>query len=81
MAPKTQVTKEGLIVPVFDGSYNNSKGNNVGRLLAEPKRFANTLLQQMFEPEELESLILVNKESSVAVPIRLAGRLGRTRNR
>jgi len=74
MAPKTQVTKEGLIVPVFDGSYNNSKGNNVGRLLAEPKRFANTLLQQMFEPEELESLILVNIDNKKPEPHHLRPR-------
>ncbi|MGI0493489.1 hypothetical protein ACN4EG_17035 [Alkalinema pantanalense CENA528] len=45
----------GLSIPIFDGSYNNGKG----RYLSEPEIIKNSLLEQIFEPEELQSLLLV----------------------
>ena len=45
----------GLSIPIFDGAHNNGKG----RYLSEPEIIKNSLLEQMFEPEELQSLLLV----------------------
>ena len=45
----------GLSIPIFDGAHNNGKG----RYLSEPEIIKNSLLEQMFEPEELKSLLLV----------------------
>ena len=45
----------GLSIPIFDGAYNSGKG----RYLSEPEIIKNSLLEQMFEPEELQSLLLV----------------------
>ena len=45
----------GLSIPIFDGAHNNGKG----RYLSEPEIIKNSLLEQMFEPEELQSLVLV----------------------
>jgi hypothetical protein len=45
----------GLSIPIFDGAHNNGKG----RYLLEPEIIKNSLLEQMFEPEELQSLLLV----------------------
>ena len=45
----------GLSIPIFDGTHNNGKG----RYLSEPEIIKNSLLEQMFEPEELQSLLLV----------------------
>ncbi|MEP0873860.1 hypothetical protein NDA01_29565 [Trichocoleus desertorum AS-A10] len=45
----------GLSIPIFDGAYNNGKG----RYLSEPEIIKNSLLEQMFKPEELQSLLLV----------------------
>ncbi|WP_353933301.1 hypothetical protein WJM97_23435 (plasmid) [Okeanomitos corallinicola TIOX110] len=49
----------GLSIPIFDGSYNNGKG----RYLSEPEIIKNSLLAQIFEPEELQSLLLVKIDS------------------
>ncbi|BAZ33959.1 hypothetical protein NIES4074_64730 (plasmid) [Cylindrospermum sp. NIES-4074] len=49
----------GLSIPIFDGSYNNGKG----RYLSEPEIIKNSLLEQMFEPEDLQSLLLVKIDS------------------
>ncbi|WP_234301124.1 hypothetical protein [Sphaerospermopsis aphanizomenoides] len=49
----------GLSIPIFDGSYNNGKG----RYLSEPEIIKNSLLAQIFEPEELKSLLLVKIDS------------------
>ena len=45
----------GLSIPIFDGAHNNGKG----RYLSEPEIIKNSLLEQMFEPEELQFLLLV----------------------
>jgi len=45
----------GLSIPIFDRAHNNGKG----RYLSEPEIIKNSLLEQMFEPEELQSLLLV----------------------
>ncbi|MBE9179311.1 hypothetical protein IQ268_12140 [Oculatella sp. LEGE 06141] len=45
----------GLSIPIFDGAHNNGKG----RYLSEPEIIKNSLLEQVFEPEELQSLLLV----------------------
>lgn len=45
----------GLSIPIFDGAHHNGKG----RYLSEPEIIKNSLLEQMFEPEELQSLLLV----------------------
>ena len=45
----------GLSIPIFDGAHNNGKG----RYLSEPEIIKNSLLEQMFEPEEVQSLLLV----------------------
>ena len=45
----------GLSIPIFDGTHNNGKG----RYLSEPEIIKNSLLEQMFKPEELQSLLLV----------------------
>jgi hypothetical protein len=49
----------GLSIPIFDGAYNNGKG----RYLSEPEIIKNSLLAQIFEPEELQSLLLVKIDS------------------
>lgn len=60
MIPTTEVAQNiGLKIKVFDGSYNNGKG----RFLSEPEIIKNSLLELMFEPEELESLVLVKINS------------------
>jgi hypothetical protein len=48
-----------LSVPIFDGSYNNGRG----RYLSEPEIIKNSLLARIFEPEELQSLLLVKIDS------------------
>ena len=60
MIPTTEVAQNiGLKIKVFDGSYNNGKG----RFLSEPEIIKNSLLELMFEPEELESLVMVKINS------------------
>ncbi|MFN6456092.1 MAG: hypothetical protein RM022_028395 [Nostoc sp. EfeVER01] len=49
----------GLSIPIFDGSYNNGKG----KYLSEPEIIKNSLLEQMFEAEDLQSLLLVKIDS------------------
>jgi hypothetical protein len=49
------IAGSGLSIPIFDGAHNNGKG----RYLSEPEIIKNSLLEQMFEPEELQSLLLV----------------------
>ena len=47
--------KRGLSIPIFDGTHNNG----AGRFLSEPEILRNSILELMFEPEELTSLIIV----------------------
>lgn len=69
---KTQVIPGiGLQVPVFDGSYKNGKG----KLLSEPETLRNTILEQMFQPEELESLLLVKVDNKNPDPKHLKPRI------
>ncbi|MCC2691558.1 hypothetical protein [Nodularia sp. LEGE 04288] len=49
----------GLSIPIFDGSYNNGKG----KYLSEPEIVKNSLLEQMFPAEDLQSLLLVKIDS------------------
>ncbi|WP_413176241.1 hypothetical protein [Anabaena azotica] len=53
------IENSGLSIPIFDGAYNNGKG----RYLSEPEIIKNSLLAQIFEPEELQSLLLVKTDS------------------
>ncbi|WP_242039728.1 hypothetical protein [Anabaena sphaerica] len=53
------IENSGLSIPIFDGAYNNGKG----RYLSEPEIIKNSLLAQIFEPEELQSLLLVKIDS------------------
>jgi hypothetical protein len=48
-----------LSVPIFDGSDNNGRG----RYLSEPEIIKNSLLARIFEPEELQPLLLVKIDS------------------
>ena len=60
MIPTTEVVQDiGLKIKVFDGSYKDGKG----KFLSEPGTIKNSLLELMFEPEELESLVLVKIDS------------------
>ena len=71
MAPKTEVVPGvGLKVPIFDGSFKNGKGKH----LPEPETLRNTILEQMFEPEELESLLLVKIDKKNPEPKHLKPR-------
>lgn len=49
------IAGSGLSIPIFDGAHDNGRG----RYLSEPEIIKNSLLEQMFEPEELQSLLLV----------------------
>jgi hypothetical protein len=48
-----------LSVPIFDGSDNNGRG----RYLSKPEIIKNSLLARIFEPEELQPLLLVKIDS------------------
>ncbi|WP_421658904.1 hypothetical protein [Leptothermofonsia sp. ETS-13] len=49
------IESSGLCILMFGGAHNNGKG----RYLSEPAIIKNSLLEQMVEPEELQSLLLV----------------------
>lgn len=53
------IENSALSIPIFDGAYNNGKG----RYISEPEIIKNSLLAQIFEPEELQSLLLVKIDS------------------
>ncbi|MEA5470067.1 hypothetical protein VB714_14400, partial [Spirulina sp. 06S082] len=57
---KTQfVEGEGLKIPVFDMSVGDRGG-----YLSEPETKRNTILELLFEPEELESLVIVKPDKN-----------------
>ncbi|NEO98710.1 MAG: hypothetical protein F6K58_08525 [Symploca sp. SIO2E9] len=55
------VKGEGLKIPVIDMSITDEDGNQ-GRYLAEPEVLRNSMLELLFEPEELESLVIVKPD-------------------
>ena len=64
---KTKITTDmALAIPLVDASYREL--DESGKIIkrgreGEPEILRNSLLQQMFEPEELESLIIVKTDS------------------
>jgi hypothetical protein len=59
---KTRVLTDrngGLSIPVFDGAYNNGEG----RFLSEPEILRNSILELMFDPVELQSLVVVKVDT------------------
>ena len=67
----TTVTEEGLKIPVFDAAYTDAKGRNVGQLYNNPEILRHSILQAMFEPEELTSLMIVKLDKSNPDPRQL----------
>ncbi|MGA9380690.1 MAG: hypothetical protein WBV73_18150 [Phormidium sp.] len=60
----TIATEEGLKIPVFDAAYTDAKGRNVGKFFNNPEILRHSILQAMFEPEELRSLMIVKLDKS-----------------
>lgn len=67
----TTVTEEGLKIPVFDAAYTDAKGRNVGQFYNNPEILRHSILQAMFEPEELQSLMIVKLDKSNPDPRQL----------
>ncbi|CBN53590.1 hypothetical protein [Kamptonema sp. PCC 6506] len=67
----TIATQEGLKIPVFDAAYTDAKGRNVGKFFNNPEILRHSILQAMFQPEELNSLIIVKLDKSNPDPHQL----------
>lgn len=67
----TIATEEGLKIPVFDAAYTDAKGRNVGKLFNNPEILRHSILEAMFKPEELESLMIVKLDKSNPDPRQL----------
>jgi hypothetical protein len=67
----TIATEEGLKIPVFDAAYTDAKGRNVGKFFNNPEILRHSILQAMFQPEELNSLIIVKLDKSNPDPRQL----------
>lgn len=59
-----EVSPEGIKVPVYNGSNENGQG----KLLEQPEIMRGTILEAMFAPDELESLVLVKLEKKSPAP-------------
>ena len=60
----TIVTEEGLKIPVFDAAYTDTKGQNVGKIFNNLEILRHSILQAIFDPEELKSLTIVKLDKS-----------------
>ncbi|MFE1745601.1 hypothetical protein [Coleofasciculus sp. H7-2] len=67
----TIATEEGLKIPVFDAAYTDAKGRNVGKFFNNPEILRHSILQAIFEPEELQSLMIVKLDKSNPDPRQL----------
>lgn len=68
---ETVFVKEGLNVPIFHASRNNGKGE----FASEPLTLKNSVLKNMFSPDQLKSLVLVKLDDNDKEPQRLAPRM------
>jgi hypothetical protein len=48
----------------FDAAYTDTKGRNVGKFLNNPKILRHSIMQAMFDPEELKPLTSVKLDKS-----------------
>ena len=60
----TIATAEKLKIPVFDAAYTDTKGQNVGKIFNNPEILRHSIMQAMFDPEELKSLTIVKLDKS-----------------
>ena len=60
----TIATEEKLKIPVFDAAYTDIKGQNVGKIFNNPEILRHSIMQAMFDPEELKSLTIVKLDKS-----------------
>ncbi|MFB2895107.1 hypothetical protein ACE1CI_19545 [Aerosakkonemataceae cyanobacterium BLCC-F50] len=67
----TIATEEGLKIPVFDAAYTDAKGRNIGKFFNNPEILRHSILQAMFQPEELQSLMIVKLDKSNPDPRQL----------
>lgn len=67
----TIATEEGLKIPVFDAAYTDAKGRNIGKFFNNPEILRHSILQAMFQPEELHSLMIVKLDKSNPDPRQL----------
>jgi hypothetical protein len=67
----TIATEEGLKIPVFDAAYTDAKGRNIGKFFNNPEILRHSILQAMFQPEELNSLMIVKLDKSNPDPRQL----------
>lgn len=67
----TIATEEELKIPVFDAAYTDAKGRNVGQFYNNPEILRHSILQAMFQPEELQSLMIVKLDKSNPDPRQL----------
>ncbi|MEG4423710.1 MULTISPECIES: hypothetical protein [unclassified Microcoleus] len=67
----TIATQEGLKIPVFDAAYTDAKGRNVGKFFNNPEILRHSILQAIFQPEELNSLMIVKLDKSNPDPHQL----------
>ncbi|MEZ2279343.1 MAG: hypothetical protein ACBR12_20775 [Microcoleus sp.] len=67
----TVVTEQGLKIPVFDAAYTDAKGRNAGKFFNNPEILRHSILQAMFQPEELNSLMIVKLDKSNPDPHQL----------
>jgi hypothetical protein len=67
----TIATEEGLKIPVFDAAYTDAKGRNIGKFFNNPEILRHSIMQAMFDPEELKSLTIVKFDKSNPKPRQL----------
>ena len=67
----TIATEEGLKIPVFDAAYTDAKGRNVGKFFNNPEILRHSIMQAMFDLEELKLLTIVKLDKSNPAPSQL----------
>lgn len=63
----TIATEEKLKIPVFDAAYTDIKGQNVGKIFNNPEILRHSIMQAMFDPEELKSLTMSNLTNPIQI--------------